>query len=164
MKKEQKQLICFLLRMLVLLVFASLYAIGGSEDFWGGEKWIRRFLAPAVLCGFGLVVSKDWLYLLSYFVTFGALTLPYGADDTWTKVLLRLMCGLAVSAAINFPLLVRKNYPIVILGFVCGVIGSVLLGVWNPTPDAMIEQGSIAFLFGFAMVIGVNRKPKGGKS
>lgn len=158
MKKEQRQLICFILRMLVLIAFASLYAIGGSEDFWGGEKWIRRFLAPLVLCGFGLVVSRDWLYGLSYFATFGALTLPYGADSTWEKVLLRMLCGIAVSAALNFPFLIRKNYPMVILSFILGTSGSIILGVWNPTPDAMIEQGSIAFLFGFALAVGVNRK------
>jgi hypothetical protein len=82
MKPEQKQTLLFVVRGLGLLAFATLYAIGGSGDFWGGSLSVRRWLAPAILalCGFG--VTFDWRMLAAYPLMGAALTLPYGADTT----------------------------------------------------------------------------------
>lgn len=164
MKAEQKQLLGFVGRMLILIGFASLYAIGGSGDFWGGEKWIRRFLAPALLCGTGAVIAWDWRQLVSYPLMAGALCLPYGVglgETTLAKVLGRLVFGLACSVAFNIPNALNGRWTLVILGLNAGILASVALGVFNPTSDAMVEQGCIAFLIAFTYVVGAQRKPKG---
>lgn len=158
MKKEQKQLMIFLVQMFVLLAFAALYAIGGSEDFWGGQKWLRRWLAPAVLTVGALILARDWRYLMSYPLMAGALCLPYGADGMWEKIGLRAVFGLACALAYNMVNVLRGYITLSIFGAVLCVWASVLLGVFNPTPNAIIEQGTIAMFIGFTYITGSTKK------
>jgi hypothetical protein len=157
-KKEQKQLLFFVIRALGLLAFASLYAIGGSGDFWGGELWIRRWLAPFLLAGVGFGVSLDWRMLAAYPVMGAALTLPYGADVEWQKWLLRGLFGLACGIAFNIPNFLNKRWVLAGYGIALGVTASILLGVFNLTPDAVIEQGCIGLLLGFTYIFGAKKK------
>lgn len=160
MKIEQKQLIIFLIKVLGLAVFSSLYAIGGSGDFWGGQLWIRRWLAPALLSGVAFGISLDWRALAAYPLMCGALTLPYGADVTWQKILLRYAFGLACGIAYNMPNLLNKRWLMAGYGFALAMSASVLLGVWNPSANAIEEQACIAILIGFTYIFGMKKKEK----
>lgn len=154
MRTEQKQSVLFLVRSFGLVVFASLYAIGGSGDFFGGELWLRRWLAPAVLAAVAFLVSWDWRMLAAYPLMGLALTLPYGADETWQKWLLRGLFGLSCALAYNIPNLLNRRWVLSGFGAVLAVVASVILGVYNPMPDAIIEQGCIGLLIGFTYIFG----------
>jgi hypothetical protein len=157
MKLEKKQLIMFLIRAIGLIAFASLYAIGGSGDFFGGSLSIRRWLAPAILAAVGFGVSLDWRMLAAYPLMGLALTLPYGADGTWEKVLLRAFFGLACGLAYNLPNLLHKRWILSGFGFALAILASVVLGVYNPMPDAILEQAGIALLIGFTFIFGARK-------
>lgn len=158
MKLEQKQLIGFIGRCAVLIVFSSLYAIGGSGDFFGGELWIRRWLAPAFLCAWAAIVARDWRPLVLFPLMGLSLTLPYGADQLWQKIFLRGGFGLAAGLAFSSYNIWCKRFSLVVLGVIISVCGSIALGVWNQTPNPMIEQGAIGAAISFAFIFGVRKK------
>lgn len=157
MKNEQKQLLFFIARAMALVAFAILYSIGGSGDFFGGVLTIRRWIAPAILVGVGFWVSLDWRMLVAYPFMGAALTLPYGADETWAKIGLRAVFGLACAVAYNIPHLLNRRWIMACFGAFLALLASVMLGVWNPTPDAMVEQGCIGLLIGFSYIFGAKR-------
>lgn len=150
MKTEQKQLLRMIEPLIICAVFAALYAIGGSGEFWGGQKWIRRFLAPGIFCIWAFLRGGfDWRYFLQLPFMIGALTLPYDADDTVAKILLRSASGAAngVSTSIRYAML--KKWALAIVQIIICIAVSVGLGVWNQTPNAMTEQA----LIGFVMIL-----------
>lgn len=160
MKKEQKQLLIFLAQMSILVVFACLYSIGGSEDFWGGQKWVRRWLATAILSGAAFAISKDWRHLAVYPLISAALTIPYGADNLWEKIGLRALFGVACAFAYNLVNILRGEWRLALFGATLCTWASIYLGVFNPTPNAIIEQGAIAMMVGFTYIIGTTKKER----
>ena len=160
MKTEQKQLVVFALKILILLAFACLYAIGGSQDFWGGQLWIRRWMAPLFLTACAFIWTKDWRYLIVYPLIGAALTLPYGADDIGHKMLLRLSFGLALGLGFNAVNLLKQKWILSGYGIFIGIVTSVVLGVWNPTPNAITEQGTIALVLGLTYIVGLETEKK----
>ena len=150
MKTEQKQLLWIIEPLIVCVIFAALYAVGGSGDFWGGQKWIRRFLAPALFSLWAFLRSGfDWRYLVQMPFMLGALTLPYGADNTIIKILLRGVFGLANGTATSIRNAWHQKWAIVIGHILLVTVVSVSLGVWNQTENAMAEQ----FLIGLSIVL-----------
>lgn len=163
MKPEQKQILIFILKILMLLGFAVLYAIGGSGDFFGGQLWIRRWLAPFLLSGAAYGLTRDWKYLVAFPIIAGSLTLPYGADAMGAKVLLRFLFGAAVGLAFNGPNLFNKKWALSGYGLLIGILTSIILGVLNPASNAIEEQGAIALILGFTYILGLqNKQQKGG--
>lgn len=158
MEKEQKQTLIFALKALALVAFAVLYAIGGSGDFFGGNLSIRRWLATAILALAAFLFSFDWRFLAAYPLMGAALTLPYGAESMAGKLVLRALFGLACALAYNLPFLLRKQWLWACFGAVLAILASVLLGVWNPAPDAITEQGIIGLLIGLTFIFGANKK------
>lgn len=159
MKIEQKQLLGFLGKCAILIIFAALYAIGGSGDFWGGQKWIRRFLAPAILCLYGVIVSRgDWRSYAFYPLMAGALTLPYGADAFWMKFLLRGVDGIAYGVAFNLYNYFNYRFIVAIYGCILTVAASIVFGVFNPWPNPIIEQGLIGICICLTYVFNVRKK------
>jgi uncharacterized MnhB-related membrane protein len=71
--------------------------------------------------------------------------------------MLRGVFGLACAVAYNLPNLLHKRWLIAGFGAVLAILASVLLGVWNPMPDAIIEQGSIGLLIGFTYIFGAKK-------
>lgn len=157
MKEEQKNLWGFVGRCAVLIAFSSLYSLSGSCDFWGGQLWIRRWLAPALLCIWGAIVARDWRPLVCFPFMGASLTLPYGADNFWIKILLRTLFGTATGATFNTYNIWCKNYPMALLGIFITFWGSVILGVWNPTANPIQEQGLIGLLIATSFVFGIKR-------
>lgn len=157
---ERRKLWFILEAFAVCGIFGAFWAIGGSGEFWGGQKWIRRFLAPALLCLWAFMRSGfDWRYLIQMPLMMGASTLPYGADDTATKWLLRGLFGVANGAAANTANLLRKRWLISGFSFVLIVASSIAFGVYNPL-DAMGEQFLIGAFISFFVVLSVTPKTK----
>lgn len=144
--------------MLVLTVFAGLYAAGGSADFWGGQLWIRRWLATFLLSMGMFWWTRDWKYAAAFPFIAGALTIPYGADVLWAKVGLRALYGWAAGMAFNLPNFANGRWMLAGFGGALAMATSVVLGVFNPTPNAIEEQFAIAFMFGFTYMLGVQPK------
>lgn len=159
MKTEQKQTLFFLEAVLVACVFGALYAIGGSEDFFNGQKWIRRFLAPALFGLWAFLRSFDWRSLVGIPLIMGGLCLPYGADSFIEKTGLRLLYGSAVGLGFSLYALLNKYFKFFLIQiFICAFV-SWLLGVFNPFPkDAIAEQGAIGFTFAFLPALILKRK------
>lgn len=150
MKTEQKQLIAILEPLIVCAIFASLYAIGGSGDFFGGQKWLRRYLAPALFSIWAFIRSGlDWRYLVQMPLMFGALCLPYGSDTLLGKIFLRASFGSANGIATSVRNALKKKLALVIAHIIICAIISVSLGVWNQTENAIVEQFIIGFIIVF---------------
>lgn len=146
MKREQKQLLNFLEVMVVCLIFASLYAIGGSEDF-GGQKWVRRFLAPGLFGIWAFWRSGDWRTIVQTPLMMGALTLPYGADIFLQKVWLRSLFGITNAIGSSFYAFFNGRFALVVIHILLNITASVGFGVWNPfIGDAMKEQAAIGLI------------------
>lgn len=158
MKTEQKQLLGFLGRLAILGGFCAFYAAGGSQDFWGGQLWIRRWLATFLLCVWGAIVTRgDWRSWAFFPAIAGALTLPYGADALWIKILLRGSCGLAAGVSFNFYNFFNKRLSLAIFGIILSIVGSIFFGAFNPWSNAIIEQGLIALCYALPYVFSVQK-------
>lgn len=150
MNNERSQLWIILEAMLICVVFASMYAIGGSGDFFGGQKWIRRFLAPSMFSAWAFLRGGgDWRYLVQMPLMMGALCLPYGADNLWGKIFLRGIFGAANGAASSVVNAWSKNWTLAIMHLVIVVTVRIGAGVWNQFPNAMAEQ----FVIGLVIIL-----------
>lgn len=141
----------FLLETFALcLVFASLWAVGGSEDFFGGQKWIRRFLAPAVFSLWAFLRSGfNWHYLIQMPFMMGASTLPYGADSLTMKWFLRGLFGIVNGSAASVVNIWRKRLDLSIFSIILSITCNIYFGVYNPFSNAMTEQ----FLIGLIIIL-----------
>lgn len=159
MKDEQKQLLGFLGRCAVLVGFCALYAMAGSEDFWGGQLWIRRWLATFLLCVWGAIITRgDWRSWAFFPLMAGALTMPYGADALWIKVLLRSVDGLLYGLAFNAYNFFSYRINTGVFGVFLSMAASILFGAFNPWPNAIYEQGLIALCVSLTYIFSVRRK------
>lgn len=141
-KGESTSLRVFLKSCMVILC-AALYALGGLTGY---PLWLRRFLMPSVLTLSMYYWSRDPKVFLNLPFMFGSLSLGYGADFTWLKILRRLSFGAANGLSFNIRNLLNKNW--LWSGFhACLVIGGcVVLGVFNPLPNARTEEFVIGLL------------------
>lgn len=155
---ERKQL-CFIIEAAVVcIIFGALWAVGGSGEFWGGQKWLRRFLGPGLLCLWAFLRSgMDWRYLIQMPLMMGASTLPYGADDLGTKWLLRGLFGVANGVGANVANLLHKRWLISGFSFVLIIATSIAFGVYNPV-DAVTEQFIIGFMVALFTTVSLRRK------
>ena len=155
---ERKQLWLILEAAIVCLIFAACWAIGGSGDFWYGQKWIRRFLGPGI---FGLWAffrsGFDWRYFIQMGLMMGASTLPYGADNTWTKIFLRFSSGAAIGTASSVVNIWYKKWLIVGIHIFACIFFSIMFGVFNPL-EAMWEQFILGFIYCFIPAMCVRKK------
>lgn len=150
MKAEQKQFYVVLETIVVCIIFAGLYAIAGSQDFWGGQKWLRRFLAPGLFCLWAFFRSGfDWRYLIQMGPMMGGLTLPYGADSLGMKWFLRGICGLVYGTSSSIVNFWHKRFLMGIYQIILAASMSIIAGVYNPFSDAMKEQ----FVIGLFIVL-----------
>lgn len=155
---ERKQLWVILESVAICVLFASLWAMGGSKYFWGGQKWLRRFLAPSIFCLWAFLRSGfDWRYFLQMPLMMGAATLPYGADSLGVKWLLRILFGVGNGVASSVVNGWWKRWLLVGFSISLVITTSVVLGVYNPL-SAMWEQFGIGFLIVFIPAMSVLRK------
>lgn len=157
MISEKKTQIRVILKGLLIVLFASLYAWGGME-----YKWLRRFLAPSLLCIGLLGFSRDWRYLLQVPLMMATLCLGYGSDMVAIKVLKRLVFGLANGTS-SSAVLIWKFWrkPSNALGVVITVqliltAGLItVFGVLNPMPSARAEEFLIGMIIALVPTLSV---------
>lgn len=139
---EKREILKTVGRFLIVLVFATLYCIGGTEDM--GGKWIRRYLGPAVLCIGMFAYSRSWKSLAQAPLMVLTLSMGYGGTDLeWLKIVKRSFWGACNGLSSGFSGLLERRFwlPIaqtVILSGIC-----VLLGVYNVLPNARAEEFTI---------------------
>lgn len=79
-----------MIKLAILCAFAICYSMGGWGDFFGGQKWIRRFMAPFILCGGCYWFSRDWRYFVQFPVMCISLSLGYGESSSLMKFFTKL--------------------------------------------------------------------------
>lgn len=154
---ERSQLWYILEAVIVCVIFASLYAMGGSADF-GGLKWLRRFLAPGLFTIWAAIRAGDYAYLVQMPFMMGALCLPYGSDTLFGKFILRGLFGFANGTASSVGNAWNKKWALVIMQVLIVTIASIGAGVWNQFPNAMAEQFFIGFAIIFIPALSVRKK------
>jgi len=149
---ERKQVVNAIIKVWIAFIFALLYCLAGSEEF-GGLKWLRRFVAPTILCGGIFYFSKDWRALVSLPVMFLSLSLGYGSDIELWKVIKRGIYGLANGISSSGKNILNKKW--LLAGFQVALLISayICFGVWNPFPDARVEEFFLGFLIAFIPIM-----------
>ena len=153
---EKQQFRDVLIKALLILICATLYCLGGAEFGWG--KWLRRFLMPIVMCGGMYWFSRDWKCLLSSIPLGIGLSLGYGADETWLKIIKRSYCGFLLGLGSSLEDWLNKRFIIAIFQTVLVTIGMILLGTFNPLPNARIEEFCIGLLITFLPIMSARKK------
>jgi hypothetical protein len=141
---EKNQQVEAIGRLVLVLVCASLYAIGGM-----GYLWARRFAAPGICCLSMFYFSRDWRSLVQMPFMMGSLSLGYGSDMFLIKVAKRASFGLANGISGSICDLLNKRWLISALWSIILIVAYVGIGVWNPFPNARIEElvlGVLIFL------------------
>lgn len=138
---ERKIQIQVVVKMILAVFCASLYAWGGMEG-----KWLRRFCAPSICAGAVWYYTRNVKSLLMAPFLGIASSLGYGADETVWKVIKRLYVGLAFGLSANIYNIMIRNW--MVCGYVAGIIvtGFILMGVWNPLPDARHEESFLGLM------------------
>jgi hypothetical protein len=130
------------------LIASILYMIGGTTMSFGGQKWLRRYVASALLAGAANGIAAflqvwTWQYLLMWPCLIGGFSLGYSSDTTIGKAIKRLIFALGVLSAcmIGVWAVGFTGAAWVVLGLAAVIgAGSVVLGVWNPFNNAPLEQ------------------------
>ena len=150
MNDEKKTMLKVFLKIIVVLIFAGLYCWGGVEN-----KWLRRFVAPAILCLSAFAFSRDWRYLVQMPLMFITLSLGYGADSVWAKILKRAIYGITNGATSSTAKLFKKEW--LIAGFQIVLIPAAFIafGVFNPLPSARAEEALLGALIALVPMIAV---------
>jgi len=119
---------------------------------------MRRYLAPGLLCGAMFYFTLDWRYVVGLPLMFGSLSLGYGSDVEFTKIIKRGIFGLANGITSSMGNLLNKRFVLAIFHSVLVIACSVYFGVYNPFENAMIEQGVIGFIISFIPVMSARRR------
>lgn len=136
-----------ILKVLLVTIFAGLYGFGGISN-----KWLRRYVAP-VVWGAGITGLTLWTdtfngwYWLCVPLLFGALSLGYGADTTWEKIVKRTIAGAAAACSFIPLFVVTGAYTLLFLHILVCVATSVVAGVWNQTSSARTEETLIGAMY-----------------
>lgn len=158
MKPEHKEQIIQIVKMIIVVICASLYAIGGTEEM--GGKWLRRYLAPAICGGAAFAITLDWLVLVKMPILILASTLGYGADQTWLKIVKRAYCGMAFGIGVSLYEWIKRQW--LLAGILTFIVMSVFIvfGVFNPFGSSRIEETTIG-VFIYSMAIMPLKRKKG---
>ena len=151
MNNEYKLQIRAFLKLLCVCGFALLYALGGVE-----HKELRRYVAPLFLTGCMWLFNRNWKVFLQAPLLMFTLSLGYGADTLWEKIIRRLGYGAANGATSMAQWVSKRNSRdfwilFVFHVFLC-IITCVVLGVLNPTGSARAEELVMGFIIGFLTI------------
>jgi len=141
---EKKAFRDVLIKAGIVLLFATLYSLGGAE--FGPGKWLRRYVATSLLAGGLFWYSKDWRSIVGLPLLILGTSLGYGADNTFLKVIKRTYCGVILALGATSGDWLNKRFIIAGLFISFIVAGMVVLGVWNGLPDARTEEFVIGLL------------------
>lgn len=146
------------IKIAIVLVFATLYMLGGWGEFLDGAKWLRRFVAPCVLSGGIFYFTRNWKALLiAPIVGLGA-SLGYGADNLWAKILKRGYCGIVMGIGTVADCIIDKKFVFSVFQTLFITVAMIYLGVANPLSDARAEEFCIGLLIAILPVMAARRK------
>lgn len=131
------------LKLIPVIIFACLYAWGGME-----YKWLRRFLAPSVLTTGMFIFYRNWRVFLQLPLMIGGLSLGYGGDSLWVKVLRRTLFGTAVGGSAA----VHRNWKLFVPHIILCVTSSIYFGIWNPFGSARAEELILGLIYGLLVM------------
>ena len=151
--KEKKLQLQVFVRLLLVCVFALLYAWGGIE-----LKILRRLVAPIFLCSCMLYYSRDWKTLWQIIPMYATLSIGYGGDTFLYKIFRRFFFGFVNGISSSTYNIIKKNSAVWVLQIAVLILFYVILGVWNPLPDARTEELVLGFMVGFLPLMSVRRK------
>lgn len=150
---EKNQILDAFLRLLAAVIFAILYCMGGA-----GLLFLRRYVAPVELTVAMLYFSGwDWKQIPAI-TGIGSLCLGYGADAEWTKILKRLLFGFANGLTFSIPNLLNKRFLLAGFQIILTPATCIAFGVWNPFPNARIEELVIGFEIAFIPIMSARKK------
>lgn len=134
------------LRLLVIVVFATVYAIGGRA-----MKWLRRWAGGtwfAVMLNVIASITGTWSFrlLLASFAVYLALLMGYGGDTFWEKFRRRLAYSLGFSAYAALIGSVTGFMELAMFQSALAILTSLWLGIRNPAPSAVDEESLVATL------------------
>lgn len=151
--KEKNIQIRVIIKLVIVVIFASLYAFGGME-----MKWLRRFLAPGILCLSAFAFSRDWRYLIQAPLMMITLSLGYGADFLWFKILRRGIFGLANGGSSSTTNILHKKWLLAGFQIVLITAAFIAFGVWNPLPNARAEETLLGAFIALITMMSVKDK------
>lgn len=135
MANEKKALKNALIKLLIICIFSILYCLGGMQF-----KFLRRFIAPAVLCGGMFYFSRDWRSLAQMPLMMFSLSLGYGADTILEKVIKRLIFGLANGLAFSVYNILNKRWLLVTFQVTLTIAAFIFFGAFTPFETARTEE------------------------
>ncbi len=131
---EKKRQIRISIAILVIAVCSILYSQGGVTDM--GGKALRRYLMPIIYFAAAYCFTKNWKILIGLPFSVLGLSLGYGSDHFWHKILKRFYTSGISCISFGWNLL-WTLVPITII---------IILGVSNPLP-ARLEEMTIGFIY-----------------
>ncbi len=152
-KEERKIQIEVFLKLLCACVFALLYAWGGME-----LKWLRRFVAPALLSLSMFYFSRDWKVFIQLPVMFLTLSLGYGADSLFLKIVKRMVFGFANGASSSIYNFIKKNWLLAGFQVLLLIETYFIIGVWNPFPSARAEEIFLGLMIALIPMLSIKNK------
>jgi len=158
MTQERKDQLLNLLRIAFVIGFAYLYSEGGMHD-----KWLRRYVAPIELSIGLFVFSRDWRVFLQAPLLMASLCLGYGAEQTWLKVLKRMVFGLATgisSAGYIIFLSLKSSHLWLLASFQTLLVLSscVIFGAFNQLSSARAEEFTIGLIIALVPMMTVRKR------
>lgn len=157
MNDEKKQFRDVCIKVLIICLCGALYSLGGAEFGWG--KWLRRIAMPLILAGGSFWFSRDWRSLLTAPLVGIGCSLGYGGTDLkWLSILKRTYCGLVLGGGSTITDWLNKRFLIAVFQTVLVTVGMVLLGSFNPLPDARTEEFAIGILIALLPMLSARRK------
>lgn len=146
MNNEYKFQIRAFLKLLCVCGFALLYGLGGVE-----HKELRRYVAPLFITSCMWLFSRNWRVFIQAPLLMLTLSLGYGAEVFWVKIVKRLFYGTANALTIYGQWWSCKNKQtkivMVSLNLIIVPLVIVVLGVFNPI-NARSEELVIGFIIG----------------
>lgn len=153
---EKSQFRDIIIKIVIICLCAALYCLGGAEFGWG--KWLRRILMPLIMAGGMFFFSRDWRNLISAPLVGIGCSLGYGHDEFIWKVIKRFYCGFVIGTGSSIGDLLNKRFIIVSLQISLVTIGMIILGVFNPLPNARTEEFAIGFLTAFIPIMSARKR------
>lgn len=131
------------IKLLLVVVFAILYCIGG----WG-FLFLRRYVAPVELVAGMMWFSRDWRCLFNL-AGIGALCLGYSGHDLFSSIWRRGLFGFTNGVAFSIGNLLNKRFLLAAFQIILVPATTICFGVWNPFPSARMEELVIGFEIAF---------------
>ena len=141
MKKEYRIQLHVVIKVIVIIICASLYAYGGIS-----HKYLRRFVAPFI-CGVTMLCySRSWLSLVQMAFLMGFQCMGYGGVALWQKIARRGIFGLLSGSATSILNFFRERWLLVGFQISLVTLSYVLIGVFNPFYSARAEETFLGLL------------------